>query len=214
MNRTGPKGEVNNGTRGKFNESQTEFRIKLHAKALATKHPTIKDMVQIYKEKFNIDITEQSEKMWRKSNIELINKRKLEMIENGDIEIVVIGPRALSETLQTQIARSCMTLEKMRKKLHETIDKVEDNHIEIEGLKLKQRKNENLERFIAFSEAMSKLSGSITKQIDTLANISGVARAMDKEKDEEEFKEESAKVAKEFDPSAPISDEERALLDE
>lgn len=214
QNRSGPKGELNNGTRGKFNESQLEERTKLHAKSVATKFPSMPQMLGIYKEKFNIDISLESEKQWRKSNWDLIQKKKQEMIDSGEIEITTIGVKALADSMQTLVIDTSKTLVRMRSKLHTVLERLD------EGTKIKtvDKKsvaiNDNLETFKALSDAMAKLSTSLTKQMGTLAELAGVARENTKEQDEDDFKEESAKTNKEFDPSAvEISEEDRKLLE-
>lgn len=212
LNRTGPKGEINNGTRGKFNEAQTEERAKIHARSIATKFPTMPQMLGIYKERWNIDISLESEKQWRKSNWDLIMKKKQEMIDSGELEVTTIGVKALSDSMQTLVIDTSKTLVKMRSKLHSALENMSEGSRIIEGTKVVV--NDNLETFKALSDAMAKLSSSLTKQMDTLAHLAGVAREATKEKDEEDFKEESAKTNKAFDPSAVvISEEDRKLLE-
>lgn len=214
QNRTGPKGELNNGTRGKFNEAQLEERTKLHAKSVATKFPSMPQMLGIYKEKFNIDITLESEKQWRKSNWDLIQKKKQEMIDSGEIEITTIGVKALADSMQTLVIDTSKTLVRMRNKLHTVLEKLDEGTKVLTVDKKSIAINDNLESFKALSDAMAKLSTSLTKQMGTLAELAGVARENNKEQDEEDFKEESAKTNKEFDPSAvEISEEDRKLLE-
>lgn len=214
LNRTGPKGDVNNGSRGKFNEAQTVERAKLHARSITTKYPTMPQMVQIYKEKFNIDISLESEKQWRKSNWDLIMKTKQEMIDKGEIEVTTIGSKALAENLQVLVIKSSVTLEQMRKKLQKCLDGLDHGSKPIVANGRTIIVNDNLETFKAVSDAMAKLSGALVKQIDTLAGLSGDARAREREKDDEDFAEEAAKVNKEFDPSdIEISESDRALLE-
>lgn len=214
LNRSGPHGDVNNGTRGKFNEAQTEERTKLHARSIATKFPSMPQMLQIYKEKFNIDISLESEKQWRKTNWDMIQKKKQEMISTGDLEVTTIGVKALADSVQTLVIDSSKSLVLMRKKLHTYLEKLDDDPAVLKGKTRGALVNKNLEKFIAISEAMAKLSTSLVKQISTLADISAHARAFNKEKDEEDFKEESYKANKEFDPSdVTISEEDRKLLE-
>jgi hypothetical protein len=212
LNRTS-KGEINTGTRGKFNETQTEERIKLHAKSVATKFPSMPQMLQIYKEQFNIDITLESEKQWRKTNWDLIQKKKLEMIDTGEIVITTIGVKALADSMQTLVIDTSKTLVKMRLKLHSCLEKIEEGS-KVIGERKPMLVNDNLETFKALSDAMAKLSSSLTKQMGTLADLSGHARAYDKEQDEEDFEKEASKTNENFDPSAvEISEEDRKLLE-
>lgn len=215
QNRTGPgRGDVNNGTRGKFNESQTEERAKIHARSMATKFPTMPQMLQIYKEKWNIDISLESEKQWRKTNWDLIQKKKQEMIDTGELEVTTIGVKALADSIQTLVIDSSKTLVKMRQKLHSCLENIDEKPLVLTEGKKSFVVNDNLNKFIAISDAMTKLSSSLTKQIDTLASLSGDARAREKEKDDEDFKEESSKTNEKFDPSAvTISEEDRKLLE-
>lgn len=216
-NRSGPRGDIHNGNKGKFSASQVEERVRLHAMSIATGYPRLTDLPGIFKEKYNIDISLPSEKTWRKSNMDLILKKQQEMIDKGEIEVTTIGPKAISENLQALVVSNIKTLKKMAKKLDECLDKVnDDTHAEIEGMKIKKAKNEALERLQVISEAHSKLNGAVTKQLDTLVNVSGVARGLGKEKEEEDYKDEVNKPAsKHFDPSnAEISDEDRALLEQ
>lgn len=213
QNRSGPKGEISNGTRGKFNETQTEFRTRLHAKSIATKFPSMPQMLGIYKEEFGISISLESEKQWRKTNWDMIQKKKQEMIDTGEIEITTIGVKALSDSMQTLVIDTSKTLLLMRKKLHTCLETIQEPSKIIGTDKNPKAVNDNLETFKALSDAMAKMSSSLTKQIDTLAELSGVAREKDKTEDDEEFREVSAKTNKEFDPSAvTISEEDRKLL--
>jgi hypothetical protein len=127
-NRAGPRGDVNNGNRGKFTADQVEERIRLHAESLATGYPRLLDFPAMFKERFNIDISLPSEKSWRRSNMDLILKKQQEMIDNGDIEVTTIGPRAISENLQALVVSNIKTLKKMALKLNECLDKVNLRH--------------------------------------------------------------------------------------
>lgn len=215
-NKSGPRGDINNGNRGKFTAEQVEERIRLHAQSVATGYPRIVDFPGIFKEKFNIEISLPSEKSWRSNNKDLIAKKQQEMIDKGEIEVTTIGPKAISENLQALVVSNIKTLKKMATKLNECLDKVnEDTHQEIEGLRIKKAKNEALERLVAISDAHSKLNSAVTRQLDTLVNVSSIARGMGKQKQEEDFEDEVNKPpSSKFDPSkAIISDEDRALVE-
>ena len=214
-NRSGPRGDINNG-KSKFTAEQVEERIRLHAQSVATGYPRIVDFPGIFKEKFNIDISLPSEKSWRSSNKDLIGKKQQEMIDKGEIEVTTIGPKAISENLQALVVSNIKTLKKMALKLNECLDKVnDDTHHNIEGLKIKKAKNEALERLVAISDAHSKLNSAVTKQLDTLVNVSSIARGMTKQKSEEDFEDKANQAPSKFDPSkASVSDEDRALLEQ
>lgn len=214
-NKSGPRGDINNGNRGKFTADQVEERVRLHAQSVATGYPRMADFPGIFKERFNIEISLPSEKSWRSNNKDLIDKKQQEMIDNGEIEVTTIGPRAISESLQSLTISNIKTLKKMALKLNECLDKVnDDTHVEVEGMRIKKAKNEALERLVAISDAHSKLNSAVTRQLDTLVNVSGIARGMKKQKTEEDFEEGVNKPPSKFDPSkAQISDEDRALLE-
>lgn len=215
-NKSGPAGDLNTGNRSKFNATQMEERTRLHAIGISHGYPRVADIVDIVKEKYNIDITEVSERTWRKNNYGLIVKKQQEMIDKGEIEVTIIGPRAISENLQVLIGNNLKLLKRMGVKINECLEKVnDDTHAEIEGMKIKKAKNDALERVSVLSDAYSKLNNGVTKQLDTLLQISGIARGLKKENEEEEYKERVNAPRKGFDPSkAEISDEHRALIDE
>lgn len=214
QNRTGPKGDWYNGTRGKFNESQTEFRAKLHARSMATHFPKMAEFPSIFKEKFNIDISLESEKQWRRCNLELINKKRQEMVETGEIEVVTIGPKAISENLQAVIVKSYTSLSKIQRKMHSCIESLDKGSKIISDGNKSFVVNDDLDKFKALSAAYAQINNSIAKHIETLSNIAGTARGLEKEQDEAEFKAEAAKIDKGFDPSAvEISDADREAVE-
>ncbi len=96
QNYSGPSG-LNRGGNGKFTPSQTIERTKLHAISLALGTPTLAQIIGIWKERFSIDITIPSEKEWRASNRDAIEKKKLELVESGEIKIPVISEEVLSD---------------------------------------------------------------------------------------------------------------------
>lgn len=213
INRSHVSGELNTGNRGKFSEAQTARRLEVHAKAIATKFPTIPDICRQWKEEFGIEISGDAEKNWRANNWKLIEKKKNELIEQGKIEVAVVGAKALSNTLLELAVDSAKTLKKMRANLEDQMGNLWNPQRQGHITDPKQRKAA-LAEFNALSDSLTKLSTSLTRQIDTLAEIAGSARARDREKADED-ETESAKIKnEEFDPSAvEVSDEDRAALE-
>lgn len=157
-NRSGPKGDVNPGNRGKFNEAQTEERLKIHAIAIATGSPTYQQIVQHWHEK-GIDISLQSEKEWRQANRTKIEKRKSDLIESGEISIPVVSEEVLSDSMMT------LSLEASNL----------SRHLRLAALKLLKKVNleasKDKEERLAQKEILDKFSVIVDKYNDTNAAI-------------------------------------------
>lgn len=201
------RGDVNRGNKGLFTEEQTRERIRVHAKAVALKYPTITEIVRIWKDKYDIDITRESEAQWRKSNWSLIEKTKQGMVESGEIQTITTGPKALSESLSTLSLDTTKTMIDMRRKLHLVMSKI---NVGADTDKEHDRNRENIKLFSAITDGLTKLSNSLTKQLLTLVELSGGINARKSKEDAlKELNEESS--SPDFDASAVVvTDEDRA----
>ncbi len=206
------RGDANRGTRGLFTETQTLERLRVHAKAIAMKYPTVGEIIKLWKDKYQIDITEYSERQWRRSNWKLIEKTKQDLIESGEIQTSIVGPKALSNNLSELSIDTTKSMIEMRKKLHAVIGKLNPDAIEPAEI---ERNVQNTKLFSALAESLAKLSNSLTKQLIVLVELSGDARSRQSAEEHEEELERSQGVQdRNFDPSAvDITDEDRALLD-
>lgn len=202
------RGDANKGSRGLFTEEQLADRLRVHAKSIAVKYPTVGQIVTLWKEKYNIDITDYSERQWRRSNWKLIEKTKQQMIESGEIQSSVVGPKALSDSLCNLSIDTTKSMIEMRKKLHSVITKIDPEANDPD--KIKQNR-ENTRLFSALADSLTKLSNSLTKQLSTLVDLSGNARARQAEDDDDDEAEREARaVDKDFDPSEhQITDADR-----
>jgi hypothetical protein len=210
-NTSGPKGYLA-GNRGKFTEAQTEERITVHAKAITTGSPTITEIVAHWKTEYGIDITYQSEKEWRKSNRNIIEKKRQELVESGDIDVPVVGKKVLADSLMTLVIENSSVISLLRKKTRKLVEGIDLNGND-------QKLREKLSIFSAYSDAMSKLGNNITKQFAQMSELSGLIKMEEKVKELDENDLEKKLLAlkradeeEDFDPTAPISDEDRAKL--
>ncbi len=175
QNYSGPAG-LNRGGNGKFTPSQTQDRIKVHAISIATGTPTLAQIVNLWKEKYNIDITLPSEKEWRGSNREIIEKKKLELVENGEIAIPIISEEVLSDSLLNNAIQTSDLLKKMRKKtrlLLQTIDVEKDGGTD----KFKDR----LALLKAYATIAHQLDKNFTDQTLKLFAMSGKIKVKDQQ---------------------------------
>lgn len=214
-NHSGP-GDYLGGNRSKFTESQLADRTKLHAVAIATGYPTVAQIVQTWKDKYGIDITIQSEKEWRKSNRNKIEKKKQELIESREIDIPVVSDRALSDNLMTAMIQTGRFCKDVQKKAMSVMGKIS---VEDAGTKSSFAKNKELVMiFTALSEACAKVENGMTKKFLMMSELSGRVKLSDsKSKEADEDFQEKLEAAqgddKEFDPAdAEISDEDRQAL--
>lgn len=208
-NTSGPRGGINPGSRSKFTPNQTEERVTVHARAIATGSPTIQAIVDHWYTEHGITITYQSEKEWRKSNRNIIEKKRQELIESGDIEVPVVGKKVLADSLMTLVIENGSTISLLRRKVKKIVDNI--------GLDGKDEKlKEKLSIFNSYAEAMGKLGNNITKQFAQMSDLSGLidSDSKTKELDENNLAKKLLEMKnkddeEEFDPTAPISDSDR-----
>jgi hypothetical protein len=208
-NHSGPKGDINSGNRGKFTEGQTEERLKVHAKSIETGQPTIQEIVDHWFKEYSITITYQSEKEWRKSNRNTIEKKRQEMLESGEIDVPVVGKKVLADSLMTLAIENSSTSSLLRKKIEKLV-----NTINLDGSD--QKLKEKLAIFNAYSDTLAKLGKNITTQFAQMSELSGLIGMESKTKDLKENDLKTKLIAmrekdeeEDFDPTAPITDEDR-----
>lgn len=179
QNRSGPGGEVNPGSNGKFSETQTEDRLRVHAISIATGSPTIPQIVVYFKERYNIDIALQTEKSWRASNRERIDRKKMELIESGEIKIPVVSEEVLSDSMLNLTIRTSRLSEDIRKRTQQVLLK-----INLDGSTSPEARianEERLEIFKTLSSALSQANKTIKDQLDSLFSFSSKIKIKDKE---------------------------------
>lgn len=211
-NTSGPNLDINYGNKSKFTPDQTKERIKIHALAVATGYPTYKQILEGWKERFNIDISEQSEKEWRKANKTKILMKKQELIDLGEIEIPIISDKVLADNLNVLVTSSCG----FNKQLKESaIRKLKD----LEGAKIDASNLEEVKVkiavFNAIMSAYDKTTTAIVKSFEKMSDLSGRAKMTDAKASHEEETRllEAPGEEDDFDPTAvEISDEDRNKL--
>lgn len=173
QNYSGPSG-LNRGGNGKFTPSQTQERLKVHAKSLVVGVPTIAQIVEIWKERFNINITIPSEKEWRGSNREAIEKTKLELIESGEITVPVVSEEVLSDSLMNTAISTSRLAKDIQKTARIVMRKINlDGDDDIELVKVR------INAFKVFTDAAHKLNSSFTEQTTQLFAMSGKIKIKD-----------------------------------
>lgn len=99
------RGDHNRGGKGLFSDDQIEDRLKVHAIAMANgNHPTTREICQLWKEKYGITIAEQSERAWRVSNADRIRRKRIELINSGEIDVPVVSNREIADNVQTLLS--------------------------------------------------------------------------------------------------------------
>lgn len=179
QNRSGPTGEINPGSNGKFSARQTEDRLRVHAISIATGSPTIKQMLVYYKETHGIDITEQTEKSWRASNRERIDRKKMELIESGEIQIPVVSEEVLSDSMLNLTIRTTKLSEDIRKRSQQSLLKL--NLVGSDTPEARAKNLEILEIFKTLSTSLSQVNKTIKDQLDSLFGFSSKIKIKDKE---------------------------------
>ncbi len=178
-NHSGPGGDINPGNRGKFSEAQTEDRLRVHAISIATGSPTIPQIVQYWKERYGIDIALQTEKTWRQSSRERIDRKKLELIETGEIKIPVVSEEALSDSMMSLTIKTSRLSEAMRRKAHMVLQNINFNGSKTEAEK--EINEEKLEIFKVLTDSLAKTNRAIKDQLDSLFGFSSKIKIKDKE---------------------------------
>ena len=169
-------GDLNPGGRGKFNEAQTEERLRVHAIAIATGSPSMKQIVERWHE-IGIDITLQSEKEWRQSNRVRIEKRKSDLIESGDLQIPIVSEEVLSDSMMTMTLESSRLSRQLRTKALKLLNDLSlDGGEDEEGRKKNREKLKILEILLTQYNATNK---SIKDQLDALFSFSSKIKIKD-----------------------------------
>jgi hypothetical protein len=215
-NHSGPKGYVS-GT-GKFSERQTEERIRVHALAIATGNPTIQQIVETWKERFLIDITVQSEKEWRRGNRNVIEKKKHELIEKGEIEVPVVSEAILADSLMDNTIQTAWLTRDLRKKVTGLLRKIE---IEPKDDAAEKERAKNIVAFTKLASTLSDLNKDVTGQLESLFSFSGRIKVKEKKisgmvdkafEDRKRKNEEERSEEETVTPVAQITDEMRENL--
>lgn len=207
-NSIGFRGDLNTGNRGKFSETQTEERLRIHAIALATGSPTYAQIVEYWKERFGIDIALQTEKEWRNSNKDRIEKKKHELIESGEIQVPVVSEEVLSDSMMNLTIQTGRAAQDIRKKAQKVL-----NQIKLEGSDNEEdraRNEEKLDIYKALTDSLFKLNRNMKDQLDSLFQFSSKIKIKDKKIQrivDEQF-DERMKKAQEFEDEELDSDPE------
>ena len=210
-NRSGPAGDINPGNRGKFSESQIADRYRVHAIALARGGTTIQQIVDHWKEKYGIDISTQSEKEWRKSNIEKIQKKKMEMINKGDILIPEVGEEVLNNSMLDLTISTTQLSAKLRQKVQNLVHSLDFSKIG-ESPEEDKTITQKVKFIKSLAGDLSLLNGDISEQIETMFRMAGKIKIKDKniEKVIAERVNERVGTLQEDDLPKEISDEDRS----
>ena len=216
QNFSGPNlGKRNLGVKGKFNDQQIEERTRVHAIAIATGTPTYVDIVALWAEKFGIQIAVVSEKEWRATNRNRIEKKKHELIETGEIAIPVVSEEVLADSMMGLTIATSVTVRDIRSKARKFLQQIKTrNDLTPEE---KETNKDNLRFFTTLVNCMHKLNGSVTNQLESMFAFSSKIKIKDKKLaqlvDErfneriQEFQEDN-----EIDEETEITDEDRAKL--
>ena len=179
QNRSGPSGETNPGNNGKFSETQTEDRLRIHAISIATGSPTIPQMLIYYKERYGIDIALQTEKTWRASNRERIDRKKMELIETGEIKIPVVSEEVLSDSMLELTIQTSRLSQGIRKRAQAALLKINLNGSDTE--EAREKNLEILDIFKSLSASLAQTNKAIKDQLDSLFGFSSKIKIKDKE---------------------------------
>jgi hypothetical protein len=216
-NTSGPNLEFNYGVKGKFTPDQSRERLKVHAIAIATGFPTYEQIIAQWKERFNIDITMQSEKEWRKSNRNKIEKKKQELIESGDIDVPIVSDKVLADNLNVLMIDNCKLANQVRQKASSVLTKIKTD--DFKGSKESvQETKEKILVFEALMGAYDKLNTAIVKSFEKMSDLAGRAKLVDAKADHDDeavrlLTEEKDDEDAEFNPaSVEITEEDRAKL--
>lgn len=214
QNRSISFGNVNAGPNSKFSGQQIDERLKVHAISIATGSPTIKEIVAYWMEKFQIDITEQSEKEWRKNNKDRIEKKKHQLIESGDLNIPVVSEQVLSDSMLTLVLSNSRTHNHLQKQIDNVLKKI--NIEEVGDPEIDKKNKEYLKIFDCLQTAHSNVNKSITDGMRHLFVFAGKIKVKDsqiKKLVDDQFSEKFSKAQElEIDNEAEIDDETREKI--
>jgi hypothetical protein len=101
----------------KFGPEQAKVRYQEHARALISGTTTLPQLVQLWKEKFGIEVSVNTEKEFRQRNRDKIDKIALEMIESGELSVPSIGAEAVTAAITGKLMVSKKLVESMQKNL-------------------------------------------------------------------------------------------------
>lgn len=217
-NTSGPNLDYNYGVKGKFTPDQSRERLKVHAIAIATGFPNYEQIVSQWKQRFGIDITVQSEKEWRKSNRNKIEKKKQELIESGDIDVPIVSDKVLADNLNVLLIENCRMAKEIRVKASKVLKTIETDDFGKDDGTMRKTK-EKVMVFEALMGAYDKTNNAIVKSFEKMSDLAGRAKMVDAKAshDEEAIKlltdEKDDDDDAEFNPAAvEISEEDRAKL--
>lgn len=117
-------GEVSTFGASKFTPAQTQERLKEHARSLTTGVGTLPQIVQLWKDKFNISISITTEKDFRMRNREKIDQMALEMIEAGELSVPSLGADAVQAAVTSKLMVSKRLIAKLQKVMVVALDKI------------------------------------------------------------------------------------------
>lgn len=178
-NHSGPAGTYNAGNRGKLTEAQTEERLRFHAVSLTTGSPTIKAIVQYWIEKYGISISLQTEKEFRKHNKDRIEKKRMEMIEAGEIAIPVISEQVLNNSMLELTLSTSRLSAKIREKADKIVSGLEVGNIG-EDEKEDKKTKAKISILDSLCSNLTMLNKNITDQIESMFEFAGKIKIKDK----------------------------------
>lgn len=179
QNRSGPGGDINAGPNSKFTPNQVEERLRVHAISVATGSPTLQQICDHLQERFGVSCTVPTEKSWRASNRERIDKKKMDLIEKGEIHIPVVSEQVLSDSMLNLTINTTRLSESLRKKANLVLQKIT---LEGSANDTEREKNEErLEVFKILTDSLAKMNKNIKDQIDSLFVFSSKIKIKDKE---------------------------------
>lgn len=117
-------GEVSTFGASKFSPIQTQERYKEHARAITTGVGTLPQIVQLWKDKFNISVSVTTEKDFRIRNRDKIEQMALEMIEAGELTVPSLGADAVQAAVTGKLMVSKRLITKLQKVMAVTLDKL------------------------------------------------------------------------------------------
>jgi hypothetical protein len=117
-------GEVSTFGASKFTPAETQERLKEHARAITTGVGTLPQIVQLWKDKFNISISVTTEKDFRIRNREKIDQIALEMIEAGELNVPSLGADAVQAAITSKLMVSKRLIAKLQKVMVVALDKI------------------------------------------------------------------------------------------
>ena len=176
-NHSGPKNYLR-GNKSKFTPVQLNDRLRVHALSVATGSPTIKEIVSYWKEKYNIDITIVSETEWRASNRDDIEKKKAELVEDGQLSIPVVSEEILADTMMSMVLSNARTAKKIKFQLDKLLSKLQ---LDDPGNSktIDRQNNEIIKLLKPLKDSYVDINSSITDELKHLFMFSGKIKIKD-----------------------------------